>query len=92
MKLSPIRPASSIASLARVDDPRINAAMKAAEKVVGSGARAAGWAAIDRMLVADAAGIPWGFIVNPTIESRDVRGINDLSNLGDWDYAYTSLK
>jgi len=79
-------------NIGQVDDPQINAAMKAAERVVGPGARAAAWGAIDRMLVSDAAAIPWGFIVNPTIESGDVRGINDLSNLGDWDYAYTSLK
>ena len=39
-----------------------------------------------------AAAIPWAFIKNPTIESHDVRGINDLWNAGYWDYAYTSLK
>ncbi|HUO69212.1 MAG TPA: hypothetical protein VMU39_00425 [Solirubrobacteraceae bacterium] len=44
------------------------------------------------MLVDDAVSIPWEFIKNPTIKSRDVRGVNDLWNAGFWDYAYTSLK
>lgn len=47
---------------------------------------------IDRMLVAIAAAVPWAFESNPVIESRNVRGVNDLFNSGFWDYAYTSLK
>jgi hypothetical protein len=46
----------------------------------------------DRMLVGIAAAVPWAFLKNPTIESRDVRGINDLSDAGFWDYSRTSLR
>ena len=75
----------------QVDDPQINAAMKAAERVVGTAARAQAWARIDRMLVGLAAAVPFLFEKQPLIESRDVRGIDDLWN-GAWDYSYTSLK
>ena len=76
----------------QVNDPAINHTMRAAERLLASPARAAAWAQIDRMLVARAAAIPWDFIANPTIESRDVRGVNDLWNAGYWDYSFTSLR
>jgi len=76
----------------QVNNPQINTAMKGAEKIVGESARARAWANIDRMLVGIAAAVPWAFIINPTIESGNVRGINDDANAGYWDYAYTSLK
>jgi peptide/nickel transport system substrate-binding protein len=76
----------------QVDDPRINSLMRAGERVLGVSARARAWANIDRQLVAIAAAVPWDFISNPTIESRDVRGVNDLANAGFWDYSFTSLK
>ncbi|HUA44159.1 MAG TPA: ABC transporter substrate-binding protein [Solirubrobacteraceae bacterium] len=76
----------------QVDDPQINAAMRAAERVVGTAARAQAWAGIDRMLVGIAAAVPYLFNKWPLIESRDVRGINDVWNGGSWDYAYTSLR
>jgi hypothetical protein len=44
------------------------------------------------MLVDIAAAVPYLFNKQPTIESRNVRGINDLWNAGLWDYSYTSLK
>jgi peptide/nickel transport system substrate-binding protein len=76
----------------QVNDPRINTAMKSAEKIIGADARARAWAQIDRMLVNIAAAVPWAFLKNPTIESHNVRGINNLSNAGFWDYSYTSLQ
>jgi hypothetical protein len=66
--------------------------MRAAEATAGTQARTAEWAKIDRMLTADAVAIPWEFNKEPTIESADVRGINDLWNQGLWDYTYTSLR
>jgi len=66
--------------------------MNAAERLISTSARAQAWAQIDRRIVQIAAAIPWAFVRNPTIESHDVRGINDLWNGGYWDYAYTSLK
>jgi peptide/nickel transport system substrate-binding protein len=79
-------------NIGQVNDARINAAMKAAEAIVDHAARAQAWARIDRMLVGIAAAVPWAFVKNPTIESRDVRGVNDVANAGFWDYSYTSLR
>jgi peptide/nickel transport system substrate-binding protein len=76
----------------QVNDPKINAAMKAAEKTVGDANRAAAWANIDKMLVDQAVAVPWVFDKQANIESKDVRGINDLWDIGEWDYSYTSLK
>ena len=76
----------------QVDDPQINAAMRAAERVVGTTARIQAWARIDRMLVGIAAAVPYLFNNQPMIEFRNVRGINDLWNIGAWDYSYTSLR
>lgn len=76
----------------QVNDPQVNAAMRAAERIVGVHARARAWARIDRMLVARAAAVPYLFNQQPLIESHDVRGINDLWNSGAWDYSYTSLR
>jgi peptide/nickel transport system substrate-binding protein len=70
----------------------IDQAMKAAEKVQGVTARAAAWGKIDNMLAQEAAAVPWSFNNQPNIESKDVRGINDLWDIGEWDYDFTSLK
>jgi peptide/nickel transport system substrate-binding protein len=70
----------------------IDQAMKNAEKTVGTSARASAWAKVDNMLVAQAVAIPWVFDKQANIEAKDVRGINDLWNIGSWDYDFTSLK
>jgi peptide/nickel transport system substrate-binding protein len=76
----------------QVNDPEINKAMAAAELVVGTQARANAWAQIDRKLVAQAAAIPFDWDKQPNIESKDVAGVGDLWNTGQWDYSFTSLK
>jgi peptide/nickel transport system substrate-binding protein len=76
----------------QVNDPEINKAMDAAELVVGTQARANAWAAIDRKLVAQAVAIPFDWDKQPSIESKDVAGVGDLWNSGQWDYSFTSLK
>jgi peptide/nickel transport system substrate-binding protein len=76
----------------QVNDPAINRQMAAAELVVGTQARAAAWAAIDRELVAQAVAIPFAWDKQPNIESHDVAGVGDVWNLGAWDYNFTSLK
>jgi peptide/nickel transport system substrate-binding protein len=73
-----------------VNNPEISQAMDAAELVVGTQARAAAWAAIDRKLVAVA--IPFDWDKQPNIESSNVAGVGDLWDSGEWDYSYTSLK
>jgi peptide/nickel transport system substrate-binding protein len=76
----------------QVDNPTINAAMDKAELIIGTEAREKAWAAIDRELVADAAAIPYDWDKQPNIESKDVAGVGDLWNTGQWDYSFTSLK
>jgi len=76
----------------QVNDPEINKAMDAAELLVGTQARANAWAAIDRKLVAQAVAIPFDWDKQPNIESKDVAGVGDLWNTGQWDYSFTSLK
>ncbi len=76
----------------QVDNPTINAAMAKAEQLIGKQARAKAWAAIDDELVADAAAVPFAFVKEPLIESKDVAGIGDVWNAGAWDYSFTSLK
>ncbi|HEX5223746.1 MAG TPA: ABC transporter substrate-binding protein [Solirubrobacteraceae bacterium] len=76
----------------QVNDPKINAAMEAASKVVGKAARATAWAKIDRELVEQAAAIPYDWDKQPSIESKNVDGVGDLWNIGSWDYNFTSLK
>jgi peptide/nickel transport system substrate-binding protein len=76
----------------QTDVPKINAAMTAAEDIVGTAARAKAWAKIDDELVEDAAAIPFDWDKDPNIEGRDVHGVGDIWNEGDWDYDYTSLK
>jgi peptide/nickel transport system substrate-binding protein len=76
----------------QTDVPKINAAMSAAEDIVGTGARATAWAKIDNELVEDAAAIPFDWDKAPNIEGADVHGVGDIWNEGAWDYTYTSLK
>jgi peptide/nickel transport system substrate-binding protein len=75
-----------------VDVPKINKAMKAAELVVGTKARAEAWAKIDKELVEEAVAAPYDWDKQPNIESKNVAGVGDVWNLGAWDYNFTSLK
>jgi peptide/nickel transport system substrate-binding protein len=75
-----------------VDVPKINKAMKAAELVVGTKARAEAWAKIDKELVEEAVVAPYDWDKQPNIESKNVAGVGDVWNLGAWDYNFTSLK
>jgi len=72
--------------------PKINAAMAAAENVVGKEARAKAWAKIDEELVEDAAAIPFDWDKQAGIEGSTVNGVGDIWDVGEWDYSYTSLK
>jgi peptide/nickel transport system substrate-binding protein len=75
-----------------VNHPKINAAMEAAGKVVGTKARGEAWAKIDRELVEEAVAVPYQWAKEPYIESKDVEGVNQYWNAGTWDYSFTSLK
>ncbi len=76
----------------QTDVPKINAAMTAAENVAGKSARETAWAKIDDELVEDAAAIPFDWDKAANIEGKDVHGVGDIWNEGNWDYSFTSLK
>jgi peptide/nickel transport system substrate-binding protein len=76
----------------QVNDPTINAAMDKAALVVGAAARAQAWANIDKTLVNDAVAVPEDFDDQPTIEGKNVRGISQIWDIGEWDYSFTSIK
>jgi peptide/nickel transport system substrate-binding protein len=75
-----------------VNHPKINAAMEAATRVVGTKARGEAWAKIDRELVEEAVAVPYQWAKEPYIRSSDVAGVNQYWNSGTWDYSFTSLK
>jgi peptide/nickel transport system substrate-binding protein len=72
--------------------PEINTAMEKAALVVDPAAHAQAWANVDKMLVNEAVAVPEDFDNEPQIESKDVAGVNQLWNEGQWDFAFTSLK
>jgi peptide/nickel transport system substrate-binding protein len=76
----------------QVNDPQVNAAIKAAALVTDPTARAQAFANVDKMLVDKAVAIPEDFDNQPNIESKNVAGVNQLWDEGDWDLSFTSLK
>jgi peptide/nickel transport system substrate-binding protein len=76
----------------QLNNPKINAAMEAAEKVTGTTARAVAWAKIDEEIVGVAAAIPFDWDKQANIEGSQVNGVGDLWDTGEWDYSFTSLK
>jgi peptide/nickel transport system substrate-binding protein len=72
--------------------PKLNAAMTAAESVVGTEARAKAWGKIDDELVEDATDVPFDWDKQANIEGSGVNGVGQLWDTGEWDYSFTSLK
>jgi len=64
----------------------------AASLIVDPTARAQAWANVDKMLVNEAAAIPEDFDNQPSIEAKNVAGVDDLWDEGEWDFDFTSLK
>ncbi len=76
----------------QLNDSAINAAMVKAGTTTDPTARTAAWAAVDTQLVNLAAALPEEWDNQPNIESKDVAGVNDLWDVGEWDFSFTSLK
>jgi len=76
----------------QTNDPKINAAMTAAEEVSGLDNRAKAWAKIDEEIVEIATDIPFDWDKQANIEGSGVQGVGDLWDVGEWDYSWTSLK
>jgi peptide/nickel transport system substrate-binding protein len=75
-----------------LNDPAINAAMNKAELITDPAAAATAWGNIDTQLVNDAVALPEEFDSQPNIEAKNVAGVDDLWNIGSWDFMFTSLK
>jgi len=76
----------------QLNDPQINAAMTKASLIVDPTASAEAWAKVDDMLVNQAAALPETFDNQPNIEAKNVAGVNDLWDEGEWNFSFTSLK
>jgi peptide/nickel transport system substrate-binding protein len=76
----------------QLNDPAINSAMNKAELITDPTAAAKAWGAIDTQLVNLAVALPEEWDTQPNIESKDVAGVDDLWNIGSWDFMFTSLK
>jgi peptide/nickel transport system substrate-binding protein len=74
-----------------LNDPKINDAMDKAELVQDPAQRAQAWGDIDKMVTADAPGVPWLWDTQPNLQSSDVNGVINKAN-ASWDFSFTSLK
>ncbi|HEV7493726.1 ABC transporter substrate-binding protein [Baekduia sp.] len=81
---------TSNTNYSQLNDPAINAAMAKAVYLRGAARRQA-WAQIDRMIVAQAPGVPLQWDVSTLIHSKDVAGVPNVY-FDSWDLSYTSLK
>jgi peptide/nickel transport system substrate-binding protein len=76
----------------QANNPQLNKEMTEAESVLGRSARATAWGKIDEHIVEKALTIPFDWDKQANIEGSQVNGVGDLWDVGEWDYAYTSLK
>jgi peptide/nickel transport system substrate-binding protein len=76
----------------QANNPQLNKEMTEAESVLGRSARATAWGKIDEKIVEKALSIPFDWDKQGNIEGSQVNGVGDLWDVGEWDYAYTSLK
>jgi peptide/nickel transport system substrate-binding protein len=74
-----------------LDDPAIDSAMARAAVLPAGDERNRAWGEIDKMIVEQAAAVPWVWDKTPLIASKDVQGVANEYMTG-WDLAYTSLK
>jgi peptide/nickel transport system substrate-binding protein len=76
----------------QLNDPKINAAMVAAEKITAKGPRAAAWGKIDKMITETAAAVPWVWENFPTLFSSRVVPAIETWNEGGPDFTWISMK
>ncbi|HEY4094317.1 MAG TPA: ABC transporter substrate-binding protein [Baekduia sp.] len=77
-------------NLAQLNDPKIDAAMKAAGPLEGD-ARNKAWGEIDKMITAQAPAIPFVWDKTTLVRSKNVNGVAN-PYLALWDFTYTSIK
>ncbi len=71
--------------------PAINKAIEAAKKITDKPQRAKAWAQVNRMIVEQAAAVPWIWDKQANLESSDVQGVIDKWN-ADWNVSFSSIK
>jgi peptide/nickel transport system substrate-binding protein len=76
---------------AQANDPKLNAAMDAAEKLTDPAARAKAWAAIDKQATGQAFYVPWLWDNQINFASKNVNGVKNKFN-SSWDMTASSLK
>jgi len=76
----------------QTDNAKINEAMAKAELITDKEERAKAWAKIDEELVGIAADVPYQWNKQPNVEGKNVKGVGDLWDTGEWDYSFTSLE
>jgi peptide/nickel transport system substrate-binding protein len=74
-----------------LDVPKINKAMDEAALLTGPAERAKAWGAIDRMVTAQAAAIPYAWDNQLNVRSANVVGVINLFN-ASWDPSFSSLE
>jgi peptide/nickel transport system substrate-binding protein len=73
-----------------LNDPKVDAAMDKAALATGED-RLKQWAAIDKMIIEDAAGIPFIWDKTTLVRSKNVNGVAD-PYIALWNLAYLSIK
>jgi peptide/nickel transport system substrate-binding protein len=81
--------AATSTNASQLDDPQINAAMARAALLPPGPARNRAWGRIDRMIVAQAPGVPWSWDKVPLVASRDVRAVPS-AHTRNWDLSFSS--
>lgn len=76
---------------AQLDVAEINDAIDKAKLIDDPGERAQAWADVDKMVTAQAPGIPYIWDDQANIQSADVAGVINKAN-ANWDLTFTSLK
>jgi peptide/nickel transport system substrate-binding protein len=76
----------------QLNDPKINAAMDRAKRIIGQQARAQAWGKIDDMVARTAAGIPWIWEKQPTLFSDRVTPAPELWNGGAPDVTFMAVE
>jgi peptide/nickel transport system substrate-binding protein len=78
-------------NISQLKVPAVDAAMEAAEKAVDPAARARAWGQVDRLVTAQAPGVPLTWDQSALVRSADVAGVANKFFAG-WDLTYTSLR
>ena len=78
-------------NFSQLDDPQINAAMDAASRLAPGPERDKAWGRIDRLIAAQAPGVPWNWDKAPLVASKDVKAVPNAATKS-YDLSFSSLK